>query len=144
METDNFKRDDFLGDLIKKSSSENPSEIFVERVMEKIQQEPGFSVPKNSFFRYLLSVLPAVLILSIILLFLFTSDFPFYNYFSGKDYFTMTLMPYLNSLWESFKVFFGLKSFSFALMVILAAGFLVFIEAVFSRKAKDFFLSKVL
>jgi len=142
MEADNLIKDDFLRDLIKKSSSDNPSDVFVEHIMEKVQQTQEFSVSKQPFYQYLWSALPLFLLTAIILLFLFTSDLPFGNYFPGKVYYTQILMPFLISLLESLKALITSKYFSFAFMVVLAAAVLVFIEQVFSWKIRDFFLSK--
>jgi len=142
METNNIIKDDFLGDLIKKSSPDNPSDIFVERIMDKVQITPEFSFSKKSFYLYLWSALPVFLLVTIILLFLLTSDMPFSKYFPGKDYYSQTLIPYLLSLSNSFKELVISKYFSFAFIVIVAAGVLVVIESILSTKTKDFFLSK--
>lgn len=142
MESDDFIKKDFLRNLIQKSSPDNPSDAFVERIMGKVQQAPEFSVSRRPFYLYLWSVIPMFLLFVIVLLFLFTSDLPLGKIFPEKDYFTQTAMSYLIFLVHSFKMLVASKYISFAFIIVFAAGILVFIEYVFSGKAKEFFLSK--
>jgi len=142
METNNFIKDDFLSDLIKKSSPDSPSAIFVERVMEDVQKATEYSSSKKTIYLYLWSALPVILIITIILLFLLTSDLPLSTYFPGKDYYTQTLEIYLHSLSNSFNLLFVSRYFSFGFTVMLATGTLIIIENIWGQKIKEFFLSR--
>jgi len=142
MEENNLNKDDLLGRLIQKSSPDNPSDDFVDRIMEKVQAMPEFSDSKKTIYSYLRSILPFIFLTTVVFLFLFTSDLPFFNYFPGKEYFTQTFVPYFVSFLESFKVLISSKYISFFLTLVFAAGVLIFIEMIFSRRTKDFFLSK--
>ena len=134
--------DDFLRDLVQKSTPDNPSDAFVDNVMEQIRRAPELAPVKRSYFVILKSVLPLVGLVGIIVLFLASSDLPFANNLLGTGSFNQTVIFYFNSLADSLRIVFAWKFFSFGLMVLLAGGILMLIDQIFSRRAKDFFLSK--
>ncbi|MEI6454942.1 MAG: hypothetical protein WCO93_01535 [bacterium] len=134
--------DELLRELMQKSTPDHPSDAFVDRVMEQIRQTPELSAVKKPFYMYLRSVLPFILLVGIVALFLLSSDLPLIDNLLGTGTIKQTVLFYFNALVVSMKIIFAWKFFSFAFMVILSGGILMLIDQLFSRRAKDFFLSK--
>lgn len=142
MEEDKLVKDDFLKELIQKSSSDNPSDDFVGKVMDKVRQMPEFSDARKPVYLYLRSLLPFILLALTVFLFLCTSDLPFGDYFFGKEFYTKTLLPYLTVFLESFRALVSSKFTSYAFIIMIAAGVLILIDRLLSRRTKNFSLSK--
>jgi len=142
MEEDKLVKDDFLRELIQKSSSDNPSDDFVGKVMDKVRQMPEFSDARKPVYLYLRSLFPFILLVFTVFLFLCTSDLPFGDYFFGKEFYTKTLLPYLTVFLESFRALVSSKFTSYAFIIMIAAGVLILIDRLLSRGTKNFSLSK--
>lgn len=142
MEEDKLIKDDFLRELIQKSSSDNPSDDFVGKIMDKVRQMPEFSDARKPFYLYLRSLLPFILLTLTVFLFLCSSDLPFGDYFFGKEFYTKTLLPYLTVFLESFRALVSSKFTSYAFIIMIAAGVLILIDRLLSRRTKNFSLSK--
>jgi hypothetical protein len=123
MENDNPLNDDFLRELIGKSSLESPSGDFVEKVMNRIQPQPAVAPETRSFFFFLKSYIGYLLLAAILAGFFLTSDIPFLNWFPGKQYFVNTFLPYFNSILTGLKSLSGSgKVLSIPIMIIVASG----------------------
>ncbi len=142
MEEDKLIKDDFLRELIQKSSSDNPSDDFVGKIMDKVRQMPEFSDARKPVYLYLRSLLPFILLTLTVFLFLCSSDLPFGDYFFGKEFYTKTLLPYLTVFLESFRALVSSKFTSYAFIIMIAAGVLILIDRLLSRRTRNFSLSK--
>jgi len=142
MGKDDLLNDDFLRDLVQRGSSDTPSPDFVVHVMNKIQTLPERISLKSRFFLCLKTIFPYVLLVIFVLFFFFSSDLPFSKYLPGKEYYSHVLLPYFNFFRDAFKMFFSSKYLSLGVIVLFAVGLLILIEYLFSRKTRDFFLSK--
>ena len=135
MENDNPLNDDFLRNLIGKSTLESPSDGFVEKVMSRIQQQPDVVPVKRSFFFYLKSSIGYFLLAAFLVGFFLTSDISFMNWIPGKQYFLNTFLPYFDSLFAGLKSFSGNgKSFSIPIMIIVASGLFFFLDRLLSQR----------
>lgn len=141
-EDDKLVKDDFLRGLIQKSSSDNPSDDFVGKIMEQVRQMPEISSVRKPVYVYLGSLLPFILLVLTVFLFLLSSDLPFGDYFFGKEFYTKTLLPYLTVFLESFRALVSSKFTSYAFIMMIAAGVLILIDQLLSRRTKNFSLSK--
>jgi hypothetical protein len=134
MEKDDFLKDDFLHEMIRRSPLDCPSDDFVDRVMANIQLSPEVVVVKKPFYRYLKAIVPYAVITLIAFFVIATSDLPIFNWFPGKDYLTNNLLPYLGSLFLIFKNAFASKFVSWGLLISFSAGVLFLIDRLFSRR----------
>jgi hypothetical protein len=129
MENGDFFNDDFLRNLIGKSSPESPSGGFVEKVMSRIQPQAEVAPVKRSFFIFLKSSFGYFLLAAFVIGFFLTSDIPLMNWIPGKQYFLNTFLPYFNSLFAGIKSFSGSgRSISIPLMIIVASGLFFFFD----------------
>ena len=135
MENDNFLNDDFLRNLIGKSSLENPSDGFVEKVMDRIQTQPEVFPVKRSFFFFLKSSFGYFVLAVIVIGFFLTSDIPFMNWIPGKQYFLHTFIPYFNSLFAGIKSLSdGRRSFSILFMIVIASGLFFLLDKLLTHR----------
>ncbi len=134
--------DDLFRDLIQKSTPDTPSDAFVDNVMEQIRRAPEVAPAKRPYYLYLKSAFPLIGLAAIVVLFLVSSDLPIIDNLLGTGSYKQTVLFYFNLLSDSIRVVVAWKFFSFGIMVLLAGGILVVIDQLFSRRAKDFFLSK--
>ena len=129
MKNDDPLNDDFLRNLMGKSSHEIPSDGFVEQVMSRIQPQPEVAPVKRSFFLFLKSSFGYFLLVAIVIGFFLTSDIPFMNWIPGKQYFLNTFLPYFNSLLTGIKSLSGGgNSISIPLMIVIASGLFFFFD----------------
>lgn len=134
MKEDDFIKDDFLRDLIRRRPLDGPSEDFVERVMSGIQSSPETAVSVKPFYLYMKAAMPFVLLALVLLFVAVTSDLPVFNWLPGKDYFMNSLLPYIGNLLSIFKTAFASKYVSWALLISFSAGVLFVIDRIFSRR----------
>ena len=135
MENDNPLNDDFLRNLIGKSTLESPSDGFVEKVMSRIQPQPDVVPVNRSIFSYLKSSIGYFLLAAFLVGFFLTSDISFMNWIPGKQYFLNTFLPYFDSLFTGLKSFSGNgKSFSIPIMIIVASGLFFFLDRLLSQR----------
>jgi hypothetical protein len=104
MENDDFLKDEFLSKLIREIPEESPSDAFVSNVMREIVESAETEKVKRPFLWYLKASLPYVLISLAVLVFFFTSDLPLSDSLPGKDFFTISLLPYFNTFIDSFSI----------------------------------------
>jgi hypothetical protein len=133
MEKDEFLKNDFLRKLVQRSPLDSPSDDFVDRVMANIQMAPEVAVVKKPFYLSLKAAIPYAAITLVVLVVIFTSDLPIFNWLPGKESFTNSLLPYLGSLFTVFKNAFAPKYVSWVLLISFSAGGLFLIDRIFSR-----------
>ena len=135
MENDNLLNDDFLRQLIGKSTLESPSGEFVEKVMSRIQSQPEVAPVTRSFFFYLKSSIGYILLAALLIGFFLTSDIPFMNWIPGKNYFSDTFLPYFNSLFTALKSLSGNgKGISIPIMIIVASGLFFLLDKLLTSR----------
>ncbi|MGE5424492.1 MAG: hypothetical protein ACM3N9_03960 [Syntrophothermus sp.] len=125
METDDFLKDDFLKEFMKRLPEDAPSDEFVGKVMREIIPAPQTESLKISWSSILKSAWPFVLITSAVILFLFTSDLPFGDALPGKGFFTIYLAPYLDIFTGSFRALFE-KAGNLTLPLMIAVAAILF------------------
>ena len=123
MENDDLINDDFLRNLVRKSSIESPSDGFVEKVMERIQPQPEVAPVKRSFFDFLKSFSGYLLLAGVLVVFFLTSDIPVLSWLPGKQYFLDKVLPSFDFLhsWLLSSSGSG-KGFSIPVMILAASG----------------------
>jgi hypothetical protein len=135
MKEDDFLTDDFLRKLIQKTSLDEPSEDFVDKVMAGIQPGVHLSPVKKPFFLFLKSSWYYFVLAAGVVVFFLTSDFPFMQFFRDNEYMTKSLLPYFESLFTGFKNFFVDSKFtSMGLMIVAAGGLLFLFDYFFTRR----------
>lgn len=135
MNKDDFLTDDFLGDLIRRTPLESPSDDFLEKVMGNIQMDARFSPVRQPFYLWVKLAWPYALAGFILIVFLFTSDLPFTNILPGKDLFTKSLLPYFESMFAGMKnLFVHSKYTTIGLTVLFSGGLLVILDQLLNRK----------
>ena len=136
MEKDDLLNDAFLRKLVQREDLENPSGDFVEKIMEKIQQQPQTVLVKKPFYLYMKSYSGYIALAAFVLLVILTSDIPFFNFIPGKQYLTGTFLPYFDSVISPLKSLFGsAKTITIPLMIVVSAGLFFIIDQLISRKA---------
>lgn len=125
--------DEVIRKLIDLVPLESPSDLFVEDVMKKIEIIPVETEKKFQITTFLSSVLPYIGVITMILIFVLSSDFPLGQLTPENGYLNKYFLPYINTMVDSFKTLFASKYVTFALGIFLSAGFLVFIDYIFSR-----------
>ena len=135
MEKDDFLKDDFLRELIRRVPLDSPSDDFVDRVMANIQASPEVSVVKKPFYHFLKSAVPYAIVTLVLFFIISTSDLPVFNWLPGKDYFLHSLLPYFGDLFAVLKNAFASKYVSWVLLISLSAGVLFAVDRLFSRRA---------
>jgi hypothetical protein len=126
--------DDFLRNLIGKSSLDSPSDGFVEKVMSRIVQQPEVVPVSRSFFLFLKSSIGYVLLAALLVGFFLTSDISIMSWIPGKQYF-LTFLPYFDSLFTGLKSFSGDgKVFSIPIMIIVASGLFFLVDRLLSQR----------
>ena len=134
MEKDDFVKDDLIGRLIQKNPLEEPSQGFVDAVMEKILQAPETVPAKRPIFSWIKSVVPYLVIFLFLVLIFLTSDLAFFQSLPGSDYWYNTLLPYLQNIFAAMKGALSSKYVSMALLIGISVVFLFLVERVMSRK----------
>jgi hypothetical protein len=135
MEKEDFLPDDFLKDLFRNQSWENPGDDFTDNVMEQILKSPEIAPVKKPFYLILRSSWPYVLLFLVLVVVLMTSDLPFSDYIPGKEYFIKNLIPSFNSLFSGLKpLVTNVKTLIIPMMVIIAGSLLVGFDHFFFRK----------
>jgi len=133
MKKDEIGRDDIIGRLVKNSLSEEPSDDFIDKVMEKIRLAPTPIPSQRTYFSMVKSTIPYLVVAAILVLILITSDFPFLNKLSVNHLFTGTFQ-HLALMVESLSNFFSSTYVSFGLMIGVSLFVLIIIDLIFSRK----------
>ncbi|MFH1159362.1 MAG: hypothetical protein V1733_00230 [bacterium] len=126
--------DDFLKELVSKSSLESPSDDFIARVMVGVESMPAPVPVKKSFFSLLKSIIPWTILAFVVILFIFSSDLPFINNLPGIEFMQRILISSFGSFIASFKSVFSGKFASLAIAVLVSGVFLFAIERLISRK----------
>jgi hypothetical protein len=135
MENDNLLNDDFLQEMVGKSTLESPSDDFVEKVMSRIQPQPDVAPVTRSFFFYMKSSIGYFLLAAILVGFFLTSDISFMNWIPGKHYFMDTFLPYFSSLFSGLKSLSGNgKVLSIPIMIIVASGLFFFLDKLLASR----------
>lgn len=134
MEKDDFVKDDLIGRLIQKNPLEEPSQDFVDAVMEKILQAPETVPAKRPIFSWIKSAVPYLVIFLFLVLIFLTSDLAFFQSLPGSDYWYNTLLPYLQNIFAAMKGALSSKYVSMALLIGISVVFLFLVERVMSRK----------
>jgi len=134
MEQDDFLKDDFLREIIKRSPLDSPSDDFVDRVMAGIQVVPEVEAVKKPFYIDYRGAIPYALIVLFCIFVIATSDLPIFNWIPGRDYFIHNLMPSVETLITTLKSAFTTKFVSWVVLISFSAGLLFFIDRLFSRR----------
>jgi hypothetical protein len=135
MENDKSLQDEFLRNMVAKSTSATPSGDFVEKVMGRIRVQPVVIHESGPVMVFLKSSAGYFLLAAVVVVFFITSDIPFMNWIPGKQYFLHNFLPYFNSL------FTGLKSLSesgrtlsIPLMIIAASGLFFLVDKILTNR----------
>lgn len=135
MENDDLLKDDFLGNLVKKTPEESPSDGFVESVMANIGWKPELAPVRKPFYLYLKSSWPYILLSLFVIVFVLTSDLPFSKFIPGMEYFTTVLLPYLGKVFSGLVNLFGfIKSPVLPIAVVVSAGLLILLDYFLFRR----------
>lgn len=134
MEKEEYFKDDFLADLIRRSPLDSPPDDFVDRVMATIQPAPEAAVVKKPFMLMLKSVVPYAVIAIILLVTIATSDLPLFNWLPGKDHFMKDMAAYLGTLFTVFRNAFASKYVSWVALISISAAVLFTIDRLFTRR----------
>jgi hypothetical protein len=135
MENDDLFKDDFLRKMVGKSTTEIPSDGFVEKVMSRIQPQPDVVPATSSFFFFLKSYIGYFLLAAFLVGFFLTSDIQFMNWIPGKEYFTNTFLLYFNSLFNGLQSLSGSgKSVSIPIMIIVASGLFFLLDRLLTQR----------
>ena len=134
MDTDDMLKDDFLADLIGKVPLESPSDEFINNVMVAIGPLSSHVIEKRPFYLMIKSLLPYIAPGIIIVFILFSSDIPYLNYISGKEYFSATFIKIVQPFWISMKTLISSRFITYSLLIGVSAGFLFIIDKLFSRR----------
>ncbi|MCK9204341.1 MAG: hypothetical protein M0P58_07920 [Bacteroidales bacterium] len=138
MEKDDLLKDDFIGRLIKDSSPEQPSDGFVDNVMEKIRMDPEMAQVRQPYYVILRSVIPYLILALICALIFFTSDLPFLNWLPGKEYWSNTFLPYFEMIFSGVKNALSSKYVSMGILIGFSVLFLIFIDHIMMKRKGSF------
>jgi len=133
MKKDETGRDNIIGRLVKNSFSEEPSDDFIDKVMEKIRLAPTPVPSQRTYFSMVKSTIPYLVVAAILVLILITSDFPVLNKLSVNHLFT-GIFQHLVVMGKSLNNFFSSTYVSFGLMIGASLFVLIIIDVIFSRK----------
>ena len=135
MEKDDFIKDEFLKELIGKSTPDSPSDDFVEKVMAGIRLNPEFAPARSPYYLYLRASWPYVVIVFTVVIFLVSSDLPYSKFIPGKDYFVTILLPYLKNLSGGFVSLFSfIRSATLPLILVASAAIIFILDRVFMHR----------
>jgi hypothetical protein len=135
MEEKDLLQDDFLRKMIGKSTLESPSPDFVEKVMGRIHPLEEVAPATKPLFSYIGSSLGIAALIALLTGFLLTSDISLFSWMPGKDYFTNTLLPYLDYLFTLVKSMLGSgKGVPIPVMVVAAAGIFFVVDMLFGKR----------
>jgi hypothetical protein len=134
MDMDDMLKDDFLGDLIRKVPLESPSDEFINKVMAGIKPLPAPVIVERPYFLWIRSSFPYVALGAIIIFILFSSDIPYLNFISGKEYFSVLFLKIFHPFWISMKTVVSSRFITYSLLTGVSAGFLFIIDKLFSRR----------
>ena len=135
MKNNEIPADDFLKNLIQKSSIETPSDDFITRVMEEINKTPELvSVPLPLYRQWKpVAGFTGLLVFAVVIM--IAADIPILDFLPGKTFFTGTIMHYFNAILLPLKpVFVNSRFVNLGMMSIGAAGLLILIDRVLTRK----------
>jgi hypothetical protein len=136
MGKEDFLPDNFLKDLFRKQSWEDPGSNFTANVMEQILKSPEVAPAKKPFYLMVRSSWPYIVLFMVAVVVLMTSDLPFSNYIPGKEYFFKNLVPTFTSLFSGLKpLFTNVKTFMIPVTVIIAGSLLVGFDYFLFRKS---------
>jgi hypothetical protein len=129
MDNDDLINDDFLRNLVRKSSIQSPSDDFVEKVMERISPQPAVAPVNRSFFYFLKSYLGYFLLAFILVAFFWTSDISVLSWLPGKQYFIDNVLPSFDFLYSWLRPLSGSgKGFSIPIMILVASGLFFLVD----------------
>jgi len=134
MDTDNLLHDDFLASLIRKAPLESPSDEFVGKVMESIEPLAPPLYEKQPYFLWLKSYVPYFGLGALIVLILYSSDIPYFNFLSARDHFSDMFIHVFRPFIASLKTLVSSRLISYSLLIGVSAGFLFLIDSLFSRR----------
>lgn len=137
MEMEEFKDDLVLRRLLNNTPMESPSEGFTTRVMAAVEAHAAAPTAEEapSLLQRLRSALPWLGVAALVTLFIYTSDLPFTRYLAGSEFITSGMMPYVDALVAGLTTLFSSSYVTFALGIGLSAGFLVFLDYLFTRRS---------
>ena len=134
-ENNDFINDEFLRNLVRKSSLETPSDDFVGKVMEKIMPQTEIIPAKRPLLLYLKSFLGFLLIAAVLTGFFWTSDVPVLNWLPGKQFFDTVILQAFESLFTWVKNTSGNgKSFIIPVMILAASGLLYLLDRIIANR----------
>ncbi|MBE0646376.1 MAG: hypothetical protein IH596_01185 [Bacteroidales bacterium] len=127
-------QDDFLKDLMKKTSLESPSDDFTKNIMGRVETMPVYQPQKKQFFLFIKSALPWIIIVVAFVLFFLFYDLPYGKYLPGGPFLQDVLLPTFSSFFSSFKELASSKFYSIALVVLVCGGGLFSLERLVSHR----------
>jgi hypothetical protein len=96
MEKEDFLPDDFLKDLFRNQSWENPGNDFTANIIEQILKSPEVAPAKKPFYLMVRSSWPYIMLFLVAVIVLMTSDLPFSKNISSRTYFPLLLHCFLD------------------------------------------------
>jgi hypothetical protein len=137
MKPEEFIQDDFLKELFRGQPLDVPGEDFTGKVMEQIVPVNEAVPVKRGFLKIFASSWAYILLFTITLIFVLTSDLPFTNYIPVKEYFSKYLIPQLGSFFSVLKPWFtNSTAISIPLMAVVAGGLLMGLDYFIFRKPR--------
>ncbi|MDD4602384.1 MAG: hypothetical protein PHF97_01080 [Bacteroidales bacterium] len=133
MEKDDLFNRDWVANMIKNRPMEQPSEDFIDRVMEKVRLSPEPVPASKPYYHYIKSMVVYFIIAALVVFVFITSDFPFLNWIPGKTSFTQYFLPYMTTTFTGLKNAFSSRYISFGLLIGASAMLLYLVDLLFSR-----------
>lgn len=134
-ENNDLLNDDFLRDLVRKSSLESPSDGFVHKVMEQILPQPEIIPAKKPLIGYLKNIFGFGSIAAVLAVFFLTSDIQVLNWVPGKQFFVNSIFPSFDSFLNWLNQLSGNgKGFTIPLMILAASGLFFLIDRFLSYR----------
>ena len=135
MKNNEIPADDFLKNLIQKSSIETPSDDFITRVMEEISKSPETISAPIPLYRQWKPVAGITGLLVFAVAIMIAADIPILNFLPDKTYFTGTILHYFNAILLPLKpIFVNSRFVNLGMMSVVAAGLLILIDRILTRK----------
>ncbi len=127
-------KDDFLTNLMNKTTLESPSDDFMGNVMRQVGSIPGYQPHKKSFYQVAKSIFPWILLVVVFVVFYLFSGLPMAKFIPAGEYLYGVLSPSVNAFFSSFKDLASNKFYSIALVVLICGGGLFVIERLISHR----------
>lgn len=126
--------DERLGNLIRQTPLESPSDDFLEQVMMAVSAGPELAAEKWSLSVFLKAIWPYAALIALFIIIYMTSDIPGLQQTPGKSILSEMLLRSVESIIGAIKATFASTYVSWGLLVGMAGGLLYVFDQWLSRK----------